>query len=131
MSSTRKKKCFTHHLVCSYLFFGIFRFFLYNLYGGGDIIIRNKREKKLLFRKVLIMCGFFNAPFCHLVSKKKIFFLRKKNQIGEGGIKGGYTSNIISRHFFSNVFDSTALFIIFSFFSSLIFFMFHQKRNKN
>ena len=76
------------------------------------------------------MCGFFNAPFCHLVSKK-IFFFEKKNQIGEGGIKGGYTSNIISRHFFSNVFDSTALFIIFSFFSSLIFFMFHQKRNKN
>ena len=82
--STRKKSFFTRHLVCSYLFFGIFRFFLYNLYGGGDIIIRNKREKKLLFRKVLIMCGFFNAPFCHLVSKKKFFFEKKKSNRGGG-----------------------------------------------
>ena len=78
------------------------------------------------------MCGFFNAPFCHLVSKKKNFFFEKKKiKQGRGELREGILQILLADIFFSNVFDSTALFIIFSFFSSLIFFMFHQKRNKN
>ena len=76
------------------------------------------------------MCGFFNAPFCHLVSKKK-FFLRKKNQIGEGGIRREGILQILLADIFFKCFRQHSTFYHIFFFSSLIFFMFHQKRNKN
>jgi len=62
----------------------------------------------------------FNAPFCHLVSKKK---LEKKSSIIICGRDGYSTSNIIiSRHFFQCL-DSTALFIIFFFFFDIFCFI--------
>ena len=76
------------------------------------------------------MCGFFNAPFCHLVSKKKFFF-EKKNQIGEGGIRREGILQILLADIFFKCFRQHSTFYHIFFFSSLIFFMFHQKRNKN
>ena len=76
------------------------------------------------------MCGFFNAPFCHLVSKKNFFF-EKKNQIGEGGIRREGILQILLADIFFKCFRQHSTFYHIFFFSSLIFFMFHQKRNKN